>query len=135
MSDSSEIIEITQALKTELPNLIGEQAKVVMPKLDELLASAEKGQPINKQIRSIIRPYPILHKWFRERLASKGSEPVTDLRSYDPLPSPFPAQDIPVAQYICPQCVDGNPYSLRFEGGNVPDCEIHKVPRVLAGDD
>lgn len=135
MSNPTELIEAVRALKPNLSNLIGDQAKVVGPQLDELLAQAEQGQPVDNHIRNLIRPHPAVHAWVVEYLkfqASAADVEPTRGGLYPPAPSaqlPGFVGEILAGKYVCPQC--GSPYFLRDEGGEVRDCPIHNISRVF----
>ncbi|MEO1068480.1 MAG: hypothetical protein AAFW95_05085 [Cyanobacteria bacterium J06638_6] len=140
MSDSISTVDAARALRPKLPELIGDQANILGPQLDQLLDQADQGQSVSSAIRKLVKAYPDAYDWLIEYLSAgdaAGYNPFSDdmQRGIDFNPLAGNVGNILAGIYRCPQC--GSFYLHRSEGSDIPPCDNHPepVPRVLVDDE
>jgi hypothetical protein len=115
-----------RAIRPELHHLLGDDASEVDLRLEELLNQADNDATVHVEITKLLSERPPTRQWMRTYLASGVSAAVE--RGYEPLLGTRGPQK--AIKYICPR--GDSPYFISRVGDTVPDCPVHKIPRVLA---
>jgi hypothetical protein len=120
--DDQELINVGRSIAQDLDALLGDGAAEVRPRLEELLARAQVGEPVRAELLALLTEGDELRRETRKFL-----EGDRKYREFAPPPGD-PGVDAP-PRYLCPQC----DYEwLRFDAGEaVPRCPRHDVPLVL----
>jgi hypothetical protein len=120
------VVTGARAIRPELHNLLGEDASEVDRRLEELLDRADRDATVYVEITKLLSERPPTREWMRTYLGVGASAAVE--QGYEPMLGSRGAQR--AIKYICPR--GDSPYFMAHVGDKVPDCPVHKIPRVPA---
>jgi hypothetical protein len=109
MSNSISTVDAARTLRPKLPELIGDQANILGPQLDELLDQADQGKSVSSAIRKLVKAYPAAYDWLIEYLSEGGTvgyNPFSDggQKGIDFNALAGNVENILAGIYRCPQC-------------------------------
>lgn len=119
-SQAQRIRQAADAIRPELPDLLGEQAPLVDAQLAELSAAADRGELVEPEILATLSRYDATRNRLRELLGP-------DWALTEKLAAPAgPGSPVTAPRFSCP--LGDYTWSRREVGEPVPQCPTHNLP-------
>src|SRR6478672_5076123 len=128
MTDSMSLVEIAREIRSQLPELLREQAEAVDQTLAKLLEQAEAGEDVDYEIRILLGKHQATDTWKRDRLQGISLDSLDSVdKGFNSLAGDI--ADTPnVAKYACP--IEGCSSLFWFPidvSDPIPVCETHNL--------
>ncbi len=119
-----DILAAANAIRENLPKLLGEQAQIADRELSDLLAKAKAGEDVEIEILDLLSEYESTRTWMQQALKDKRSVYRSE-RGFSPLPGD--SFEIPsgLKRYKCPETNCTYTWTQRKAREKIPKCRLH----------
>ncbi|KHD08559.1 hypothetical protein PN36_19320 [Candidatus Thiomargarita nelsonii] len=130
MYQTEEVLNAARAIRSHLPELLGDEAQEVAKELDALLALDKAGEDVEIEIFDLLGEHEPTREWMQNQLEDKkvsGGE-----KSYSPLLGRSETTPSGTQKYQCPETECTEAWVSHKARQPIPKCSIHNVQLVKA---